>query len=88
MFMNKQRERHMAGGEEQHGGQEHALPHIFVHSHSKGHTVHIHHADGGHEKHEHSHGDAEGIAAHIHEHLGGGAQEGEQRPEENAGEMY
>ena len=57
-------------------------PHIFIHSHSKGHTVHVHHHDGTHEKHEHSHGDADGIAAHIHEHLGEGmAPEGHESSE-------
>jgi len=47
-------------------------PHIHIHSHEGGHTVHIMHHDGTHEKHEHEHGDAEGIAAHIHTHIGDG----------------
>ena len=47
-------------------------PHIHIHSHSGGHTVHIMHPDGRHEKHEHAHGDAEGMAQHIHTHFGGG----------------
>jgi hypothetical protein len=55
-----------ADGEE---GSEHK-PSIHIHSHSKGHTVHIMHKDGTHEKHEHGPGDAEGIAQHIHEQLG------------------
>jgi hypothetical protein len=79
-FMNPARGKHMSLGHEgnsAHGAGDvedksgqHKPPHIFIHSHSKGHTVHIHHADGGHEKHEHSHGDADGIAEHIHQHLG------------------
>lgn len=47
-------------------------PQIMIHSHAKGHTVHIMHHDGTHEKHEHESGDAEGIKAHIDEHIGGG----------------
>jgi len=83
-FMNRQRGRHMGGGnsEEHHGGE--AKPQIHIHSHSSGHTVPIMHPDGQHEKHEHEDGDAEGMAAHIHEHLGDGAPAGEQRPEELA----
>lgn len=82
-FMNRQRGRHMSGGEEHHGGGE-AKPQIHIHSHENGHTVHIMHPDGQHEKHEHEDGDSEGMAAHIHEHLGNGAPAGEQRPEELA----
>lgn len=76
-FMNKQRERHMSGGEEGKGGGGGAKPSIHIHSHSKGHTVHIMHSNGMHEKHEHAHGDAEGIAQHVHTHLGesGGGQD-------------
>ena len=70
-YMNPQVGRHMSGSDgDEHGGSSH--PHIFIHSHSKGHTVHIHHPDGRHEKHEHSAGDAEGLASHIHTHIGGG----------------
>lgn len=75
--MNPQRARHMSGGEEEHqGGNEHK-PHIHIHSHQGGHTVHVMHHDGTHEKFEHGHGDAEGMAEHIHHYLGG-----EQRPED------
>jgi hypothetical protein len=35
------------------------------------------HSSGKHEKHEHSHGDSEGIAEHIHKNLGGGAMSGQ-----------
>jgi len=52
-------------------------PHIHIHSHDKGHTVHIMHHDGTHEKHEHAPGDVDGIAAHLHEHLGSGEETGE-----------
>lgn len=77
-FMNKQHGAHMGGGESakpsgdvsQADGQHHP-PHIHIHSHAQGHTVHVMHHDGTHTKHEHAQGDAEGIAAHIHKHLGG-----------------
>jgi hypothetical protein len=76
-FMNKQHGAHMTGkpvGEEsgdvhEESGQHHA-PQIHIHSHAKGHTVHIMHHDGRHEKHEHEHGDSEGMAEHLHTHLG------------------
>jgi hypothetical protein len=81
--MNKQRGAHMEGqgGDsikgahdvEQGSGQH--LPHIHIHSHSQGHTVHIMHHSGQHEKFEHSHGDAQGMAEHIHQHLGGAADD-------------
>lgn len=77
--MNPQRAKHM--GQEHGGGHEAPAegkhegggshPHIFIHSHAKGHTVHIHHPSGEHEMHEHPKGDSEGIASHIHEHIGG-----------------
>lgn len=75
-FMNKQHGQHMAGGEdgkEKGGKSKH--PSIHIHSHAKGHTVHIMHPDGAHEKHEHGKGDADGIAEHIHNHLGSGGQD-------------
>lgn len=77
-FMNKQHGKHMGHdeaapaaehGEHHAAGAEHK-PSIHIHSHAKGHTVHIMHKDGAHEKHEHEHGDTEGIKAHIDEHLG------------------
>ena len=80
--MNKQHEGHMnrsLGHETKHGSGagdvedksgQHRAPNIHIHSHSKGHTVHIMHHDGQHEQHEHAHGDADGIAEHIHQHLG------------------
>ena len=80
--MNKQHESHLnkglghkgkhgsgAGDVEEKSGQ-HRAPHIHIHSHSKGHTVHVMHSDGGHDQHEHAPGDAEGIAEHIHNHIG------------------
>jgi len=84
-FMNRQRGRHMSGESEhedggaQNQGQGAKHPHIAIHSHSQGHTVHITHPDGQHESHDHEAGDAEGIAAHIHQHIG---RDGEQRPGE------
>jgi hypothetical protein len=71
----KSESREFEAGEHEGAHEGAGHPHIFVHSHSKGHTVHIHHQDGRHEKHEHAKGDAEGIAAHIHEHYGGGGGE-------------
>lgn len=64
------RDKQSAGDVKDESGQ-HKAPSIHIHSHSKGHTVHIMHHNGQHEQHEHSHGDAEGIAGHIHQHLGG-----------------
>lgn len=49
-------------------------PSIFHHSHSAGVTTHIFHHDGRHEMHEHQHGDAEGMAQHVHDHHGEGKQ--------------
>jgi len=84
--MNKQRQSHMGGGEHSAGhpphgsgdvadkSGQHRPPHIHVHSHSRGHTVHIMHDDGRHEQHEHAPGDAEGIAQHIHQNIGNGGQ--------------
>lgn len=84
-FMNPARAKHMgstgnmgasesqadgAGDVDQESGQ-HTAPSIHIHSHDQGHTVHIMHANGKSEKSEHEHGDAEGIAAHIHSHIGG-----------------
>lgn len=88
--MNPQRAKHMG---QEHGGSEHkpehgtpeghggSHPHIFIHSHAKGHTVHIHHPSGEHEMHEHAKGDAEGIASHIHEHMGDGAMQDHAEPD-------
>lgn len=56
--------------EHEHGGGNH--PQIHIHSHAKGHTVHVMHSDGRHEKHEHESGDTEGIKSHIDTQLGGG----------------
>jgi hypothetical protein len=75
-FMNPQRGRHMQGGKSEEHGEHGGKPHMFIHSHSTGHTVHVFHNDGSHEAHEHPHGDTEGMAEHIHNELGG-----EQRPE-------
>lgn len=91
--MNKQREEHMNEGEGHHDDRhsEH-MPSIHIHSHAKGHTVHIMHPSGEHEKHEHEHGDVEGIMGHIHEHLGTGAEmspeSGEATHEEDPHDLY
>ena len=81
-YMNPHHGRHMSGKEEtppepkggkKGGSQGHGgKPHIHIHSHSAGHTVHVMHSDGRHESHEHPAGDTEGIASHIHENLGAG----------------
>ncbi len=76
-FMNKQHGEHMKQGASEHHGEGGGKPSIHIHSHSAGHTVHIMHPDGRHEQHEHEHGDAEGIAQHVHEHLGAGGEEHE-----------
>lgn len=81
-FMNPQRGKHMgnhepafeskSNEEENDGGGESSdeKPQIHIHSHEKGHTVHVMHKDGRHEKHEHGHGDTEGVKQHIDKHLG------------------
>lgn len=84
-FMNPQYGKHLSEGEhgdhkpagdvEQESGQ-HKKPHISIHSHAKGHTVHVMHHDGSHTKHEHAHGDVEGMKAHIDKHLSGGKESG------------
>jgi hypothetical protein len=79
--MNPQRGAHMQAGQEsgdveQESGQHHA-PHIHFHPHhdEQGNhthtTVHVMHHDGTHTKHDHAAGDTEGMAAHIHKHMGG-----------------
>jgi len=78
-YMNKRHGEHMGNheaaiepkGKEKSakGGGHH--PHIHIHSHSGGHTVHVMHPDGRHEAHEHAKGDADGIAQHVHDNLGG-----------------
>lgn len=79
--MNPQRGKHMemgaGGGEDEHDEHEESNedPQIHIHSHAKGHTVHIMHKSGKHEQHEHSKGDTEGIAEHIHKNLGAGGQD-------------
>jgi hypothetical protein len=80
-FMNPQRGRHMHGNDDHHSNAAEHKPHIHIHSHESGHTVHVMHHDGTHEKFEHEHGDAEGMAEHVHNYLGG-----EQRPEDKGGE--
>ena len=69
-FMNPAVGRHLEGAAKE-GRSENLPPHIHVHPHSKGVTVHIMHHDGQHEKHEHEHGDAEGITSHIYDHHSG-----------------
>lgn len=81
-YMNKAHGEHMTGKKEapaheapaDQGGEEHGsgdAPSIHIHSHGKGTTVHIMHADGRHEAHEHGKGDADGVASHVHTHIGG-----------------
>ena len=48
---------------------QHHMPSIHIHSHAQGHTVHIMHPDGKHEKFEHEAGDSDGMAEHLHNHL-------------------
>src|SRR5882762_9022893 len=78
-FMNPARGKHMSQDSGTDAGavsgesEQHHAPHIHVHPHTKGVTVHVMHHDGTHTKHEHAHGDADGIAAHIHKHIGGAA---------------
>lgn len=51
------------------------MPHVHMHPHNDGSgkvTVHVMHHGGKHTKHVHESGDTEGMAAHIHEHFGGG----------------
>jgi hypothetical protein len=80
--MNKQHQAHMSGKSPEHGSEgskgghledksgEHRHPNIHIHSHSKGHTVHVMHSNGQHEQTEHEAGDAEGIANVVHQHIG------------------
>lgn len=74
-YMNPQRAKHMSGedGKEKKGGKKH--PSIHIHSHAKGHTVHIMHPDGRHEMHEHGHGDTEGMKQHLDTHLRAAGQD-------------
>jgi hypothetical protein len=84
-FMNPAVGRHMTEGrkamsetDSAHGGTEKGgkagskMPQMHIHTHSKGHTVHVMHANGKHEQHEHAHGDTEGMKAHIDQHFGSG----------------
>ena len=89
--MNPQRQRHMEQGAKEssdvseESGQHHA-PIIHIHSHDNGHTVHVMHKDGSHTKHEHEHGDAEGIKSHIDKHIGGKTGQDHGDSSDNAGE--
>jgi len=73
-YMNPARGSHMRGEDEDKGrsGGKSKHPQIHIHSHAKGHTVHIMHGDGRHEEHEHERGDTKGIKQHIDMHLGAG----------------
>ncbi len=88
--MNPARGKHLAATAEGHSEvvAGHSSPSIHIHSHDKGHTVHILHKDGTHEAHEHEHGDADGIAEHIHEHLGKGGSIGGHEEAEDAATEY
>jgi hypothetical protein len=57
-------EMHTIEGEE---GTE--APSLFMHSHAKGVTVHVMQKNGKHMKHEHAHGDMEGLKGHIDKHM-------------------
>jgi hypothetical protein len=76
-YMNRQRGRHMGAHDEQQSGDHQGKPDIHIKSHAKGHTVHVMHQDGAHEKFEHDPGDTEGMAEHVHNFLGGGAGSGD-----------
>lgn len=69
--MNPQRARHMGIAESHENGGKNDKPDVFIHSHANGHTVHVFHKDGAHEKHEFGHGDARSVADKVHESLGG-----------------
>lgn len=86
-FMNKSHGQHMTGkpatpppsdpAEEQPSSDQDAgsMPDILIKSHSKGHTVHVMHSSGAHEKHEHAKGDSAGVTEHITKHMGGQGQD-------------
>lgn len=56
---------------EQEAGEQGEKPQIFVHSHEKGHSVHVHHSSGEHSVEEYEPGDAEGVAHCVAKNLGG-----------------
>jgi hypothetical protein len=45
---------------------------MVVHSHDNGHTVHVMHEDGTHEKEDYAKGDEDQVADSVRSHLGGG----------------
>jgi hypothetical protein len=71
--------KHEEGKRAAHDVEPHHRPHIGIHTHHhpdgavSHHTVVITHHDGRVEDHRHEAHDTDGIAAHIHEHLGEGA---------------
>lgn len=66
------------GGEkksEHKGGGKH--PHVHIHSHEAGHTMHVMHEDGSHEMHHFGPGDTAGMQGVMSEHMQpGGAEAG------------
>lgn len=86
--MNPQRGRHMGAKDESQSGDHQGKPDIHIKSHEQGHTLHVMHQDGRHEKFEHEDGDTHGMAEHLHEQLGNDGsdrEQGEQRPENDLG---
>jgi len=84
----------LSGGKKSEGGEkksEHKMggggkhPHMHIHSHEAGHTMHVMHDDGSHEMHHFAQGDTAGMKSVMDEHMGGagggmmggGAGEGE-----------
>lgn len=57
-------------------------PQIHVHSHERGHTVHVMHPDGRHEMHEHEPGDSDGVAERVRDAMSGSEGEGMEGMEE------
>jgi hypothetical protein len=68
-----------------HGGSKGEHPHLHFHKHDGGVTAHVMHHDGTHEVHHFDHGDHDGMADLIKEHMGPGAPpEGGEPPEHMA----
>jgi hypothetical protein len=61
-------------------------PHVHIHSHDAGHTMHVMHQDGSHEMHHFAPGDTAGMQEILQAHLGGGAGGGAAEPEQHVAE--
>jgi hypothetical protein len=59
-------------------------PHVHIHTHESGHTMHVMHPDGTHEMHHMEHGDTAAMKQVLDEHLAG-AGGAEQEPEAGGG---